>query len=157
MPFFRLWILVGFSKRIFEYSFQKNTPSKTTLIIPIYSLEPILTVSAYFVEDLIAFERQLVGLSQLEFQLVFPRGGEQLLLRSKSALLCHLSPYGSFSIHPGTCIFSGNLYNKSKTNTEYWLSYVSILYPLYWPGIPKTLTLCSKPVTVDWRGAVQRT
>ena len=57
MPFFRLRILVGFSERIFEYSFQKKTPSKTTLIIPIYSLEPILTVSAYFVEDLIAFER----------------------------------------------------------------------------------------------------
>ena len=57
MPFFRLRILVGFSERIFEYSFQKKTPSKTTLIILIYSLEPILTVSAYFVEDLIAFER----------------------------------------------------------------------------------------------------
>jgi hypothetical protein len=56
MPFFRLRILVGFSERIFEDSFQKKT-SKTTLIIPIYSLEPILTVSAYFVEDLIAFER----------------------------------------------------------------------------------------------------
>ena len=66
MPFFRLRILVGFSERIFEYSFQKKTPSKTTLIIPIYSLEPILTVSAYFVEDLIAFERYLVGLSKLE-------------------------------------------------------------------------------------------
>jgi hypothetical protein len=36
---------------------RKKTPSKTTLIIPIYSLEPILTVSAYFVEYLIAFER----------------------------------------------------------------------------------------------------
>ena len=57
MPFFRLRILVGFYERIFEYSFQKKTPSKTTLIILIYSLEPILTVSAYFVEDLIAFER----------------------------------------------------------------------------------------------------
>ena len=57
MPFFRLRILVGFSERIFEYSFQKKTPSKKTLIIPIYSLEPIWTVSAYFVEDLIAFER----------------------------------------------------------------------------------------------------
>ena len=55
-PFFRLRILVGFSERIFEYSFQKNTPSKTTLII-LYSLEPIETVSAYFIEDLIAFER----------------------------------------------------------------------------------------------------
>ena len=61
MPFFRLRIglglLVGFSERVFEYSFQKNTPSKTTLIIPTYSLEPILKVSAYLVEDLIAFER----------------------------------------------------------------------------------------------------
>ena len=67
MPFFRLRILVGFSERIFEYSFQKKTPSKATLIIPIYSLEPILTVSAHFVEDLIAFERHLVGLSRLKF------------------------------------------------------------------------------------------
>ena len=59
MPFFRLRIglLVGFSERIFEYAFQKKTPSKTTLITLIYSLEAILTVSAYFVEDLIAFER----------------------------------------------------------------------------------------------------
>ena len=52
-----------------------------------------------------------------------------------SCPFCHLSPYGSFSIHPGTRIFSGNLYNKSTTNTELWLTYVSILYPLYWPGI----------------------
>jgi exonuclease I len=57
MPFFRLRILVGFSERLIEYSFQKKTPPKITLIIPIYSLEPIMTVSAYFVEDLIAFYR----------------------------------------------------------------------------------------------------
>ena len=50
----------------------EKTPSKTTLIIPIYSLEPILTVSAYFVEDLIAFERQLVGLSKLELLSLSP-------------------------------------------------------------------------------------
>ena len=57
MPFFWLRILVGFSERLIEYSFQKKTPPKITLIIPIYSLEPIMTVSAYFVEDLIAFYR----------------------------------------------------------------------------------------------------
>jgi hypothetical protein len=47
----------GFSERILVPEKHTHTPSKITLIIPIYSLEPILTVSAYFVEDLIAFER----------------------------------------------------------------------------------------------------